>query len=592
MYRVIVLGPRGAVSCRATVRCVPPKSDLTAAAAAPLSEDGFLTECVCSIWVGWDRAGRLCRRCGWSACVPSHRGRTGNPAGRPCHQCADVASRGKAEAKTAAAPARTGAGAGAGSCASTGDRSRSQVVTRRHRRKFRWRPTEWAEIGASVRDLLADTGDEVERVYLTGRPADPIGWAADLPDGWRHGQHYLTGAAPVWRFTNPVGRSVEIHTSRAWFGDLDVTPREGAAALDLVDALCRRLFDQGQILATPSATGRYLFMRSIPVGREWPVLPIETQELIRSTSGQGRIEFHGGNGASEAVRLWVYDGRLMYGACCWGLGAGLPQHDEIGDYAGQQRGRYRVSGTVPADWTGPGLIGVTDGDGGWHWPSAPGEPYAGWVDGAELGIILRHWPGTAIHERLLFPAYSGRGPLDTWSQHLVAMRGHAAQQANVGAVDERVGELARAAVRSILLHSIGAFHGRPHKVTRIARDDADVPAQADGWRIESGVHVWQEGTGQAWPEMAHPEWSAAIWGRARARLLDCPTGTAGQRAGLLHLDGGGQVVAVRTDSITVTAAQPWPDDGKPGRLRLKHETGPVSMPGTVRELLGVTNGKA
>jgi hypothetical protein len=130
-------------------------------------------------------------------------------------------------------------------------------------------------------------------------------------------------------------------------------------------------------------------------------------------------------------------------------------------------------------------------------------------------------------------------------------------------------------VRSLVLHAVGAFAARAHRVTRT------VPVERAG-EVPAGVApsildvpggrllTWDE-TQELSPwalNLSHPEWSAAIWARARVRLLAGPGGV-----GALALPPG-TVVAFRTDALYVTGAarelvRTWPDDGRPGRFRVE-----------------------
>jgi hypothetical protein len=459
------------------------------------------------------------------------------------------------------------------------------------------RPAEWVPWAATVAEQLAGLGEGVEVAHLIGeRPARSragvLEWATGtLPEGWRQadGGHYVEGAAPVLRYVAPDGRRVELHRAAAWYGEREnMTPASCAAGHELLAAvLVGVMGSEAKLLATPSATGRYLLLRSIPHGTEWPVLPVDLQDELRATSGQGRIELFPSAG-DELPELVEVDARLAYLGSCGGLGAGVPVRDTVPEYGGQQRGRYLATFTVPAGWDGPGLLGVAEADGyGWRWPAEPGEQGRGWWDGVEVGLALAQGWHVTIHERLLYPAYNGRGPLDTWQRKLTTALGAIGESAE----PVEVRELARAGLRAIVLHTIGALHGRGHKLTRWSPRADDVPADAGDLRAEAGAYVWSETSGQAWPEMAHPEWSTAIWARARARLLDGPTGAKGVRAGMLHVERR-QLVACRTDAIYLTGDPGWPDGGRPGHYRVKwRSSGPVPAPATSAELLAIRAGR-
>lgn len=183
------------------------------------------------------------------------------------------------------------------SLSSPGDRRTTMDVLRRQRRNYRDRPTVFVELErepGSLRRLL-ETFRANEVIYLTGDPFSTLEleeWLQEpLPPGWRHGAHYLQLPHPVLRFEEPTDHGlwrVEIHRAAAYFGEGDYSPSDAMIAWHRLGALLAGSFDEGRLLATPATTGRYLIGRSIPFAREWPLLEVETQELLRSTSGQDR----------------------------------------------------------------------------------------------------------------------------------------------------------------------------------------------------------------------------------------------------------------------------------------------------------------
>lgn len=435
--------------------------------------------------------------------------------------------------------------------------------------------------GATLKRLDAAT----QTAYLVG-PVPAAGWRPwaleGLENGWELGEHYYEGATPVMRYV-AGGRKVELQHADAWFmGQATYTPAEAARAWALLaDALPRR-FDRAVLWNTPATTGRDLWLRKIEPGRAWPVLPVSIRDLITENDGQGRIELVD-HEPDEIPLLAEYDGRLMYAALAWGLPAGIPKW-ERGDahtYEPQTRGRYLVRVTVPRDWPQPfGLLGIKEGRDGWRYPHAPGERFMTWVDGAELELASHCGWSFEILEALTWPPYNGKGPLDSWARALVAIR-EQFDDARIGPGREYA--LVRAALRSIVLHTIGSLHSRAHKVTRFAATPEDLPAESR--RVArpepSGGFSYPVELPAKWEAMQHPELASAIWGRARRRLLAGPG-----KVGALH--AAGDVLAFRTDAIYVTHYQRWGDDGRAGRFRLKHHgAGPFPTPRTARELLNL-----
>jgi len=452
------------------------------------------------------------------------------------------------------------------------------VVTKFRNRRFKPKMTLFVPVEhcPTVADVLgAGDGalreiDRPVRLVLVGAPPfvgiEPTRrWAtAGVPGYARTADrgHYFDGHEPMFHYV--VGATpVEIMTASTWFGDGAYTAQDCSLVWSWLGDEIERRFPGGSLLSTPATTGRDLFVRSLG-DREFPVLSDELQELIRSTSGQGRIETFVSESAPDRIKRFIeYDARIAYAACCNELGHGTPTRDTLDDFDPYARARYRVDFTVPADWDHVGLLGVKSDDGrGWEWPNEPRRQGSTWVDGAELLIARRAGWETPIRERLVFPSHRGR-PLDTWVRNLLQTL-----DAGTRAMGSDVTRaMMRAAVRGMILHGVGAFHGRTHKVSRSGPREA-VPANAQGVSLDtsSGLFQWTEPGRQAWPELAHPEWSAAVWGRARARLLVAPDVTRGLSVGMLSVPFN-TLIACRTDAIYMSDDPRWQDDNRVGRYR-------------------------
>ena len=469
------------------------------------------------------------------------------------------------------------------------------LTTRGRWAKITPRPTVFTSTSAtSVGDVLHDHESHAVdagtlRIMLTGAPpwsgvAGVRSWAGgQLPYGWSVAPegHYFHGAHPVLRYVLDAEHDgpsweaelierrrarIELTRAAAWFGEGDYGPELAREAWHDLGRRIERKFSGGVLMSTPASTGRDLLLRSLG-DHEYPVLDDELQQLIRSTSGQGRIELFAGDG--QLGQLCEYDGRMMYAGCvnelptgearwesCHGLGL-----DDA--WLGHTRARYRVDFTVPRSWAHVGLLGVMDDESraGWSWPSAPGSTGSTWCDGVELALAIEHGWDVKIRERVYWPE-RGR-PLDAWARRLVEL------VPTDGPPELR--PLVRAGVRAIVLHGIGALHGRGYRVSRSSSSPIDVPRGVDAVYFDdaAGVYSWSEDRGQRWPELAHPEWTAAVWARARARLLSCPTGAGRDRAGMLHV-APSSLVACRTDAVYMTADPGWSDDGRVGRLSRRY----------------------
>jgi hypothetical protein len=329
-----------------------------------------------------------------------------------------------------------------------------------------------------------------------------------------------------------------------------------AEALRLWSGLERGCARWGSVpLGSPALTGRNLWERSTPT--PIPVMSWELQELIRATSSQGRVEVFPAT-SSAPVELREYDQRLAYFAVARELPYGEPAH-LIGSAGrawiernGYGRFRALVSWSAPKGWDRPGIL--RDESGRW------GSRGTGWVDGAEFRVAeLAGWK-LAVAEVL---AWERRGdPLRTWIERTT--RQISSPPAGVSP------KLWRSCWRNMVLHAIGAMHGRTGGEL--------VTFDAEGRSVKSTPGN----------RCAHPEWTAAIWARARLRLLDSPAGRGGalrQRVGALHAQPG-SVVAFQNDAVYLSVDPVWPgDDGAIGRLRFQRSTSiPVAWPRSIAEV--------
>lgn len=422
------------------------------------------------------------------------------------------------------------------------------------------------------------------------KPEAVRAWALGSVEGWTAGDHYLADPdLPVLRFRHESGHRVVIVRGAAWWGETDADATTCQAAWDgLAKAIAAAPAFGGAGLAdTPATTGRALWMRTIPEGRQWPVLSDELRELIHATSGQGRVELLGEPAEHAGEGFTVMDGRFMYAALTWGMPVGEPVK-----WTGEQvraltapeyqrtmrgRGRWRVTVTVPADWSHVGMFMAPCTDRRWCYPAGPGETFTTWADGSEVWAALQQGWHVTTHEGI---TWAEGKPLDKWRDALLSVW----KQAN--ASDSPAAALASRAVRMIVLATIGAFATRAHPITRTAAigSNPDVPRGTEVRTVGDSL-VWEEaGKLSDWSmQAAHPEWSATVWARARSRLL--LGAGVGQPVGALTLDRS-RIVAFATDALYLAGPAPaWADDGEPGRFRVKgHTAEPFAWPATMREL--------
>jgi hypothetical protein len=462
--------------------------------------------------------------------------------------------------------------------------------------------------GRSAGAWLAALPPTVERLVFVGDPvwhtddettmtADVRAWlTAPLPDGWSHGRHYAHERYPVGRFEwrgEGARRAVEIQHMGSWVPGTTVDdPRAGWHAFRLLrDALRSRWGTDGvELLGSPTTLGQDLWARTIPQNTEYPLMSAELRELIRTTSGQGRFELFTPPAIPEKLpALHYYDCTFAYAGLTWGLAVGNPTRVTAREYEAaapalrekwlRGRGRWHMRVMVPDDWRHVGLLPCS-GAGGWEYPSEPGRTFTSWASGPEAWLALtRGW-----HIEVLDGITWTEGkPLNLWRDKLVdawSALGTMATTAGPGYAD--AARLAQKMARSVLLFTIGGFHSRGTQRAGVAASEDSIPATATRAEERDGVWTWQAAREVTGP-YAHPEWSAEVYGRMRARLLSGPAGT-----GALAVRPD-QVVAFRSDAMMLTTNTGWSNPGAtPGRFRIKGSlSGPLDAPGTEGALLAL-----
>lgn len=399
---------------------------------------------------------------------------------------------------------------------------------------------------------------------------------------------FLDGHYPVVRVD---GRTVT--DAAQWFGP-GAVPELANEAWAWVEAAIGRAWKDPSVvlLSTPGTTGRDLWLRT-HAADGCPVMPGPLQDLVRGTSAQGRIETY--PGPSPLAGFYEYDMRVAYAAVLRGMPMGTPEHrnpsqDEIVEGV---RCRVEVRFRPPTGWGHVGLLAVRADDGSLSWPTTDEWYGPTWADGCEVALAIREGWAVEVVNGLVWPRQGD--PLRTWADRLLAVLKDAEMVERLGAYGRRVPgpnplyPHIRAMVRAIILHTVGAFHGSPQRVTKRAGDLDGAPIGADMLRVhDDGSVSWRETRAAAWPEACHPEWSSHIWARNRVRLLRNPAG-----GGMLTVPAA-HLVAVRTDAVYTSEPTGWEtgDDGKPGRWVLKSAvTGPVERPLTGLDVIDTRGGR-
>lgn len=362
----------------------------------------------------------------------------------------------------------------------------------------------------------------------------PDWYRAPLADSWRI-TSWRTGPMAVTYET--LGLTVSVRVAASWFD-------EGAAASDidtlahayheLQDALNQQFSRQhAYLLGTPAQTGLDLLEQSLPYGLELPILPDDLRETIQHNSPQGRNEVFTAPDAQNAHLdeldwLQCYDGKWMYAACLNHIPAGRYVH-RVGlqTFDEWAVGFYHFSAEVPSDWAHIGLLPMWDT---WDtrerktvYPWQPGQVFEGWATGAELQLAQRSGWEVYVDESIIWPDAQKLNPLKSWRDHLVAAREHAEKREQSTDLDtQRKARLIATAIRHILIDPIGALarragperHLTPYDQKNTIPEDSynlDFYDEGMGWSIDRPLAGWAV-------RFQHPEISAMVWGRARARL--------------------------------------------------------------------------
>jgi hypothetical protein len=461
--------------------------------------------------------------------------------------------------------------------------------------------------GRSAAAWLTALPPQVERLVFVGDPVwhndgptmigDVAEWlAAPLPEGWTAGSHYPDARHPTsrWKFQGEDGsrRSVEIQHLGSWGVPTVDDPRVAWHAFRLLrEGVQARFGGAGvEILGTPTTTGQDLWARSIPQGKEYSLMSAELRDLIRTTSGQGRFELFEPPSVPEKLpALNYYDCTFAYAGLTWGMPVGNPTHITARQFESapstqkekwvRGRGRWHVRATVPSDWAHVGLLPLS-GVPRWEYPRTPGRTFTTWASGSEIWLALQKgW-----HVEFIDGITWAEGkPLDTWREKLVSCwQALNAMAATGDGVYGEAAALAAKMTRSVLLFTIGGFHSKGTQKKGIAGSEAAIPASA--YRAEE--HDDGSWTYQADREehsmFLHPEWSAEVYGRMRARLLSGPNGT-----GALAVPAE-SVVAFRSDAMMLTTNPGWSNpDATPGRFRIKGSLGACDAPRSEADLLAL-----
>ncbi len=426
----------------------------------------------------------------------------------------------------------------------------------------------------------------------TNKNRPPREWFFEEADGWS--RTYFAWHSLQIDYTH-VGFKVNIYGTCAFFDDcLDMeVMHEARAELDerLQNTFAMR--DYPALRPTPAQTGKELLLVSLPKGKVYPRLPDALIDVINHNFGQARIETF--TPKQEIVRdgCYILDGRWMYAACLSQLPAGEVYRDNVNEFVGAINAKgtlapycpalYKVAVTVPDGWKHIGLLKSSKAenfmDETGHYPNTPGATFTNWTTCDELALALHHGWHVEILERIIWP-HKETDQLATWKTKLKTLREQIEHELRVRELtdhDRQVLELVKGAIRSILLFTIGSFHkfytwSQPIYTPR--SELPIMPALEDILGKRSYRVLSQKGNTLIWEEaiplsenkqrFIHPEYSAIVWGRARARLAEFALKLPYE-----------SIVSLMTDCVWSVSYPNWiaeEDTKKPGAFRLKDRT--------------------
>jgi len=385
-------------------------------------------------------------------------------------------------------------------------------------------------------------------------------------------------------------RDYDDETLARWFGE-GVDTDDAHLALNTLDEQLRQHFAT-PVYKSPGYTGILCWKKRY--GQDWEPLPVEQQQLIRSTTTQGRFQCLPVLDVLPAVHC--LDLRLAYAASAITIkgarewrhetrpeGGWSDGHEGCAGFLGYAPGRYRVRFSVPENWGHVGILPVQIKY-GWDWPTE-GE-WETWADGREVLLAIGNGWGIEVMERLVGVAEgkSHLEPLRSWAENLIALRDELAQ----GAQDPK---LYRTAIRNVIVQGIGMFAKRPavEKRTVGSRDEMPMHQLADETyeELDTGEIQFDDYvTSAGLKNLLHPEFGAAVWADTRVKLLRNNGAIHGKRTltGILQLPRE-QVVGTGLDCAYLTGNPGWPDDERVGRFRVKWSVqGPLPAPRSRRDL--------
>ncbi|MGP5073856.1 hypothetical protein [Arthrobacter rhombi] len=479
---------------------------------------------------------------------------------------------------------------------------------------------QYVESRIGPRRKSSNLTDILETALASG--AERIMFTGSIPLAEQGQRHWLLVQTPGWIglghwMSTPVtgrfehknsGRRIEVRTAKEWFGNTPLNPAQARDAWIALKTMVAEAFDNTPLAQSPAGTGTNLWAASLPKNVDPVHVSEDIAEEIHATSGQHHLEhlvagpYHSQHPdclplvdpekTPRMERFAYVDGRFMYASLCREIGIGpgvrmnreqtfdLLQNDP---YA---RARVYIEFTVPDTWNHVGIFAVQyqNARDGWYYPNRPGAKGRTWADSAEVSVAVRYgWRVDPI-ESVVFntkvPSRDGSKqvnarPLDTFADRIKRAREWVS---NDEIMDPIIRAAVAAALRAILIQTIGAFASRGRARTIVTDDPKTIPAQFQGDMRRQGklwVYKQHQPMNKRAHSFYHPEFAAQVWARGRAKVLHAPMANK-VTGGALAVDPS-TLLGINGDAIYLTDLPQWAlpvenggaDDGKAGRLRLQ-----------------------
>ncbi len=474
---------------------------------------------------------------------------------------------------------------------------------------------------------LRINGQEIKRILFTGKipTAESNGrhWLLVQTPGWETYRGHWLGTPPTGRFDHTLTRArIDVKVAKEWFGDTPLTPQQARDAWDVCERMLGEFFRNdlegaSPMMMTPAATGHNLWALTLPKNYDPPLLEDDVAEQLHATSTQHHLDHLVAGeslpdhpdvvamidpNVSPKINSFSYvDGRFMYASLTRALGMApgvrlnRAQCWELMEENPYVRARFFIRFTVPANWNHVGIFGVPfeSASQGWYYPNRPGARGECWADASEIFVARKFGWAIDFVEGIVFnqKRYSTRkrfekgsdvatrrvvdiAPLDTWSERLQKARQVAANYPDFPPV---IRTAIGAALRAILIQSIGAFASRGRGKTGITYDPKMIPVEYQGSVVQKGkafIYEIPQSLDNRMRAYYHPELAVQVWGRGRAKVLHHKAN--GFDCGALTLPGN-SIIGINGDAIYSTELPRWAlpvehggaDDGKAGRIRVQ-----------------------